>query len=107
MLQRQVPHREGLELGITGTLATTVFVVKLTQTYCHLAAARTRSGNDDQLARGFYKVVLAVAFITGNELYIVRIALDGVMNISLDAHALEAMTELVGCHLSVIVGDDD
>ena len=35
-----------------------------------------------------------------------RIAFNRIVDIGLDAHAFEAVTELVGCHLSVVVGDN-
>ena len=50
VFQRQVPHGERLELSIAGTDAALVLVVELTEADGHLAAAGTRSRNDDQLA---------------------------------------------------------
>ena len=50
VLQRQVPNGESLKLGVTGTDATLVLVVQLTQTGSHLTATRTRSCNDYQWA---------------------------------------------------------
>ena len=48
MLQRQIPHREGLELGITRLYAALVLLVELAETDGHLAASRARGSNDDE-----------------------------------------------------------
>ena len=107
MFERQIPDRESLKFGITSTDASFVFVVKLRETSCHLAATRTRSSHDDQFARGFDIVVFTKALIGGNEFHIVRIAVNGVVDIRLDTHALQTVAELVCCVLSVIMGNHD
>ena len=48
MLERQIPDRECLELGVACLDAPLVFMVKLGQAGCHLAAAGTRCGDHDQ-----------------------------------------------------------
>ena len=107
MLQRQVPDGEGLELRVAGTDAPLVLVVELRQTGCHLAATRSGSGDDDERTRGLHIVVLAESLVAGDEFHIVRIAVDGVVDVALDAHSLQAVAELVGGMLAVVVGDDD
>ena len=106
VLQRQVPYRESLELSISGTDATFVLVVQLRQADSHLTRARTRSGDDDQLARSLHIIVLAEALIAGDEFHVVGIAIDEIVHIRLDAHALQAVAEQVGSLLAVIVSDD-
>ncbi len=48
VLQRQIPNREGFELGVTGINATLVFLIKLREADRHLTRARPRSGNNHQ-----------------------------------------------------------
>ena len=45
VLQRQIPHGEGLKLGVARLNAAFVLVIKLAQANGHLAASRTRSRN--------------------------------------------------------------
>ena len=106
MLQWQIPYREGLEFGITGTYAALVFVIQLTEAYSHLTRTRSRSRDDNQLTRRLYIVILAKAIIAGYEFNVVGIAVDEVMHVRLDAHALQAMTELVGSILTIVMRDD-
>ena len=105
MLQGQVPYREGLELGVTSTDATLVFIVELRETSSHLTASRTRSRYNHQWTRSLHVVVLAKALVAGDELHIVGIAIDGVVEVRLDTLALQAMTELISSMLSVVVGN--
>ena len=106
MLQGQVPHGEGLEFGITSTDAAFVFVVQLRETGCHLTATWSWSSYDNQLTGGLHIVVLPEAFIGGNEFHVMRITIDGIVNIGFDTHALETMTELISGMLTVVMGDD-
>ena len=48
VLQRQVPHGEGLELGVACADASLVLVVELREAGGHLAAAGSGSGDDDE-----------------------------------------------------------
>ncbi len=105
MFQWKIPHWESLELGISRTDASLVLIVELRETSGHLAAAWTRSGNNDKWAVGLYVVVLAKTFVAGYELYIVRIAVNGVVDVRLDAFALEPVAELIGSVLTIIVSD--
>ena len=63
MLQWQIPYGESLELSVAGTDAALVLVIELAEADSHLARARTWSGDDDQLARGLYVVILAKSFV--------------------------------------------
>ena len=106
MAQGEVPHGERLELGIAGLHAPLVLVVELAEAYSHLAAARARCRDDDQRTARLYIVILAKALITVDEVHVVGVTLDGVVVVSLDAHALQTVAVGIGRTLSVVVGDD-
>ena len=103
MFQRQVPHRESLELGVSSTDATLVLIIELRETGGHLTAARTRGRHDDEWTRSFHILVFAETFIGGNQFHIVGIAVDRVVDIRLDTLALQTMTELIGSMLTRVV----
>ena len=107
VFQRQVPHGEGLELGVSGADAALVFVVELRKAGGHFSAPRAWRGDDDELARGFHVVVFAESLVRGDELDVVRIAVDGVVDVAFDAESFQSVAELVGGVLAVVVGDDD
>ena len=106
MLQRKAPHREGLKLGIAGVNTPLVLAIELAQTNRHLSAARTGSGHNHQRAGGLHIVVLAKALVGGNLCHIMWIAFDQIVDVRLDAHTLQAMTEGIGRTLTVVMGDD-
>ena len=84
VLQGQVPNGEGFKFGITSLDTPLVFVVELGQAGSHFAAARSGSGHHHQRTGGFHIIILAIAFIADNMLHIMRIALDGIMEVNLD-----------------------
>ena len=106
MFQRKIPYREGLELGISGTDAPFVLVVQLRQAGSHLTATRSWGSHDNQLTGGFHIIVLTKAIVAGNQFHIMRIAVDGVMDIGFDTHTFQTVAELIGGMLTVVVGDD-
>ena len=106
MLQRQVPYRERLELGITGTDAALVFTIELTQAHSHLTAARTRSRDDDQRTGRLHIIILSETLVRSNQFHVVWIAVNEIVEIRLDAHTFQTVAELVGSPLSIIMGDD-
>ena len=107
MLQGQTPYGESLKLGITSLYTALILIVELTETYSHLARTWTWSCDDDELSRCLNVVVLTKAFVAGNEFHVMGITIDKVVYIRLDAHALQSMTELICCILTVIMSDDD
>ena len=107
MLQWEIPHRECLKLGITGTHTTLVLIIKLTQANRHLTAARTRRSNNNQRTLCFNIIVLTEALVRGNQTHVVRIALDEIMAVSLDALALQTLFEGDGGRLTIIMSDDN
>ena len=107
VFERQVPNGEGLELRIASTYAPFVLVVELREAGGHLAAAGAWGRDDDEGTCGLDVVVLAKAFVRGDEGDVVRIAVDEVVDVGGDAHAFQTAAELVGRALVVVVGDDD
>ena len=105
VLEREVPHREGLELGISSRDAALMLVVELRQTHSHLSAARTRSSDDDERTSCLHIVVLAEAFVRVDEGNVLWIAVDGVVIVSLDAETLQTLAVCIGTALAIVVGD--
>ena len=87
--------------------ATLVLVVELAQAYCHLATTRTWGCDNDQRTLCLYVIVLAEALVRSDKTYVVRIAFDKIMVISLDAFALQTLTEGSGSRLSIVMSDDN
>ena len=105
--EREIPHGEGLKFGIARFDASLVLVEKLAQTHGHLAAAGAGGCDDDKRLGSLNIIVAAEALVRCYEADIGRVAVDDVMYIAFDAHALEACAESVGTCLAVVVGDDD
>ena len=82
MREGKVPDREGLELGVAGGGAVFVLVIELRQAGGELTRARTRRGDpDDERTGGLDKLVLAVAVVGHDQIDVVRIALDGIVQL--------------------------
>ena len=81
VLQREVPHREGLKLRISSRHATLMLLIKLAQAHRHLAATRSGSCDDDQRTRGRHIIVFAESLVRVDEFHIIRIALNGVVHV--------------------------
>ena len=103
----EVPDGEGLELGVAGLDPALVLLVQLAQAHGHLAAAGAGGRDDDQGLRGLHIVVPAESFVGVDEGDVVRIALDRVVVVDLDAHLLQALAVGLRAGLAVEVGDDD
>ena len=93
MLERQVPDRESLKLGVAGVNAVLVIVVELGEAGGHLAAARTWRSHHDERPGGLDVVVLAVALVGDDMGDIGRIAGDGVVEIDLDPEPGQPLAE--------------
>ena len=106
MLQRKVPDREGLELGIAGLDAALVLLIQLAEADGHLAAAGAGGSDDDERAGGLDIVVLAEALLGVDEGDVLGIAFNGVMIVDLDAHAFQTLAVGIGAGLAVVMGDD-
>ena len=107
MLQRKVPHRESLELGISGLDTALMLLIELAQTHGHLSAARTRSRDNHQRAGGLHIVIATEALFGINQSHIVGIALDGIVEIGLYAQAVQLVAVSDGAVLAAIVGYDN
>ena len=59
MLERQIPDREGLKLGVSCLTAALVFVIYLRKRCRELAGSTARTGHDYQRLRNFYVYGLA------------------------------------------------
>ena len=107
MLQRQIPDREGFEFSITGLNTALVFMIQLRQAGSHFAASGTRSSNNHQRTCSFYIVVLTIARITDNMLYIMRIAFNRIMVINLDIQSLQLILKAFDRFLALILRNNN
>ena len=107
VLKRQIPHGEGLKLGITRLNAALVLLIQLAETDRHLTATWTRGCDDDKGARGFYIIVAAKAILGVNEGHVGGVAVNGIVIVGLNAEAFEFFAIEVRAGLAVVVGDDD
>ena len=107
MLERQVPDRESLELGVAGLHAAQVFVIELREADGHFAAARPRRSHDDERARGLDILVAAVALLRNDLLRVVRIPFDRIVAVGLYAKLLQALAERLGRRLRRVLREDD
>ena len=96
MLERQVPDREGLKLGIACLDAVLVLVIELRETDRHLARARTRRGYHDQTARGFDIIISAVALVADDQVNVCGIVGDRVVMINVNAVAGQTILKFDG-----------
>ena len=106
VFQWQAPHRESLKLGISSTNATLVFAIKLAQTYRHLTTTWTWRRDNHQRTGCLHIIILSEPLVRGNQLYIMRIAINQIVAIGLDAHTFQTVTELVSGTLSIIMSDN-
>ena len=107
MVDRQVPDRERLELGIAGLATLAELVIDLGKTGGELSASRARSRDDDNLGIGRDVGVGAVALVADDHVNIVRVAHYGTVEVDLDSAPCEHVGEVVGASLSVVPGDYD
>ena len=84
-----------------------VFIIKLAQANSHLATSRSRCGHNDQWTFRLYIIVLPETFVRCDKLDIMRVFLDEIMAISLDAVALQSLFEGDGGRLAIIMCNDD
>ena len=106
VLERQVPHREGLKLGVSGLDPALVLVVELGKAGRQLSRAGARRRDHDQGPRGLDKVVLAVALVGDDQVHVHGIALDGVVQVRALAAHLQHLAERVGRGLALVLRDD-
>ena len=107
VLERQVPHREGLVLGIAGLHAALVLVVELAEARGELARAGAGSGHHDERPARLDVVVLAKALVRDDVVDVRGVAVDEVVAPGAHAHRLEAALERLGVRLPREVRDAD
>ena len=105
VLQRKVPDGECLEFGVARRDSLLVLVVELAEAHGHLSAARPRSRHDHERTGCLHVIILTVALFGVNQGYIVRVTLDRVVVVGLDAHLLELGLVSFGAGLTVEMGD--
>ena len=106
MREGKVPDREGLELGIAGGRAMLVLVIELRQAGGKLARARTGGSDHDERSGGLDKLILAVAIVGHDQIDIVRIPLDGIVQLGGNTERVQAVAEHIGSRLAGVLGDD-
>ena len=105
VLERKVPNGKGLVLGVARLDAALVLVVELGEARGHLAGTRAGGGDDYQGVCGLHELVFAIAFRRDDARRIVWIPGDGVVQVALDAQAVQAMTERQRVGLVLEAGD--
>ena len=106
MREGQIPNREGLELGVAGGGTVLVLMIELRQAGGELARAGAGSGDHDERAGGLDKLVLAIAVVGHDQVDVVRIALDGIVQLGGNAERVQAIAKHIGGGLAGVLGDD-
>ena len=81
MLERQIPDRECLELGIAGIDSPFVLMVKLGEAGRKLSRARPGSGDDHERPARLDVFIFAISLVAHDQVKIVRIPLDNIVQI--------------------------
>ena len=89
VIERQVPYREGLELGVAGLHAAAVLVIELGEAGRHLAASGTRRRHNDERSCGLDIIIAAVSLFADNQRDVGGIAGDRIVAVDLQAQGLE------------------
>ena len=89
MLQGQIPHREGLILGIARFNAPLMLMVELAQAGGHLAAAGAGSRYYDHGSGGLNIIILTEAVVRYHQREVGRILRNIIVTIGADAKALQ------------------
>ena len=105
VLQREIPDREGLELGVAGFNPALILLVELAQADRHLAATGTGCRHDHQRAGCLHVLVLAKTVGRVNEINIRGIALNDIVVIDFDTEALQSLAVGHRAGLSVVMRD--
>ncbi len=101
MIQREIPDRECFKLRISSLDAALVLMVQLGQAGRHLAASRSRRGDDDEWTRSLDIVISPEAFVADDIGDIGRIPGDRIVAVDPHAKALEFL--LVGNRRRLVV----
>ena len=106
MRQRKIPDREGLKLGIAGGGTVLMLVIQLREASGELARAGAGCRHDNERTRGLDKLVLAVAIVGHDQIDIVRIPLDGIVQLGGNTERVQAVAEHIGSRLAGVLGDN-
>ena len=85
VLERQIPNGKGFKFCVACTYAALIFMIELGEADRHFARPGTRSGNDNERARGLDILILSIPVIGHNERHIAGISGNGIMGIDLHA----------------------
>ena len=89
MLERKIPYRECLELGISGLYSSFVIMIKLGYTCCHLATSRPRRSNHYKFSIRFDIIVFTQTFVADYPVHVIRVIGNIIMTIGLYSQFLE------------------
>ena len=107
VLERQVPHGEGLELGVASLHAALVLVVELREAGGELAGTGARGVHDHERTAGLHEVVAAKALVAHGERDVGGVAVDEVVAGNVHAHLLHVALPGLGVGLACKVRDHD
>ena len=105
VLERQVPDRESLKLGVSGFYTFLVLVIELRQACCQLAATAAGTCDYGQRLCNFYVRIGAVSLLADYGLHVCRVTLGVEMLIRPDTSPLQAVYELVDSRSVFVSGD--
>jgi len=106
MRKGQIPNREGLKLGIAGGGTVLMLVIQLREASGELARTGAGCRHDDERTGGLDKLVLAIAVVGHDQIDIVRIPLDGIVQLGGNTERVQAVAEHIGSGLAGVLGDD-
>ena len=81
-------------------------MIQLREAGGELARARTGRRHDNERTRGLDELVLAVAFVRNDQIDVVRIALNGIVQLGGNAECIQTIAEDVGSGLTGILRDN-
>ena len=106
MLERDVPDREGLKLGVPGFDSAFILMVELGEAGGHLAAAGSGGSHNHQGLGGFDIIILAVALVADDQRHVAGIAVNGIVAVHADSHVLQLVLKQIRAGLPGIMCDD-
>ena len=105
MLKRDIPDREGLELGIAGIDPMLMLMIELRQAGSHLAAAGARCSYNDQRAGRRNIIVPAEALFADDQRDVGRIALDHIVFITGNLQISKSADKIICSCLALVLGN--
>ena len=93
VLQRQVPNREGFKLSVACLDSPLLLMIKLRKADSHFTAAGAGCGYNYKRTGSFNVIIFAVAVIADNKLNILRVIINFIVLIDLNAETLKLFFE--------------